>query len=96
MSFSFHPEAEIELNGTIDYYEDIESGLGYDFALEVHAAIKRAIDFPKAWPVLDEGIRRSLVNRFPYGILYSEEQEEIFIVAVMNLHREPGYWKKRR
>ncbi len=32
MSFSFHPEAIEELNKAIDYYEDIESGLGYDFA----------------------------------------------------------------
>ena len=34
MNFSFHPEAEIEFNKSIDYYEEIESGLGYDFALE--------------------------------------------------------------
>ena len=41
MSFAFHPEAEKEFNEAIDYYEDIELGLGYDFALEVLSAIKR-------------------------------------------------------
>ncbi len=96
MNFSFHPEAEKEFNEAIDYYEDMELGLGYDFALEVHSTIKRSVDFPKAWAVLEGDIRRSLVRRFPYGVLYSEEQEEIFIVAVMNLHRKPGYWKQRR
>ncbi len=35
MSFVFHPEAEIEFNAAIDYYERIELGLGYDFAIEV-------------------------------------------------------------
>ena len=35
MNFSFHPEAEEEFNKAIDYYEDIDPGLGYDFALEV-------------------------------------------------------------
>jgi len=39
MSFSFHSEAEEEFNHAIDYYEDIEPGLGYDFALEVHSTI---------------------------------------------------------
>jgi len=39
MSFSFHPEAEEELNVAVDYYEDIEPGLGYDFALEVYSTI---------------------------------------------------------
>jgi hypothetical protein len=96
MSFSFHPEAEMEFNEAINYYENIESGLGYDFALEVHSAIKRSVEFPKAWVALDGDIRRSLVKRFPYGILYSEENDGIFILAVMNLHREPWYWKKRK
>jgi len=96
MSFSFHPEAEIEFNKSIDYYEEIESGLGYDFALEVYSTIKRSVEFPDAWTVLEGEIRRSLVKRFPYGILYSKEQKGIFIVAVMNLHRQPEYWKHRQ
>lgn len=96
MNFSFHPEAETEFNEAIDYYEDIEPGFGYDFALEVYSAIKRSVDFPKAWAVLDGDVRRSLVRRFPYGILYSEEKGGIFILAVMNLHREPGYWQQRK
>jgi plasmid stabilization system protein ParE len=96
MSFAFHPEAEKELNEAIDYYEDIEPGLGYDFALEVHSTINRSVDFPKVWAVLEGDVRRSLVRRFPYGVLYSEEKDGIFIVAVMHLHRKPGCWKSRR
>jgi len=96
MSFFFHPEAEKELTEAIDYYEDIEPGLGYDFALEVYSAIRRSVDYPKAWAVLDGDVRRSLVKRFPYGILYAQAEDGILILAVMNLHREPGYWKKRK
>lgn len=96
MNFSFHPEAETEFNEAIDYYEDIEPGLGYDFALEDYSTIQRAADFPKAWAVLEGEIRRSLVSRFPYGILYSVEADGISIVAVMNLHRKPDYWKQRK
>lgn len=72
MRFSFHPEAEEDFNEAIDYYEDIEAGLGYDFALEVHSTIKRSVKFPKAWAVLEGDVRRSLVRRFPYGIFYSK------------------------
>ena len=95
MNFSFHPEAEKELFEAIDHYEEVESGLGHDFAMEVLSAIGRAVDFPKAWPALEGEIRRSLVRRFPYGVLYSEEDDGILIVAVMHLSREPGYWKHR-
>ena len=95
MCFSFHPDAEKEFNEAVEYYEDIEPGLGYDFALEVYSAINRAINFPKAWGILEGGVRRSLVKRFPYGVLYTEEKDQIIILAVMNLHRRPGYWKHR-
>lgn len=95
MILSFHPEAEAEFNDAIDYYEDKERGLGYDFAVEVYATIQRITTFPKAWPVMENDVRRSLVRRFPYGILYSEATEEIWVVAVMHLHRTPEYWKHR-
>jgi len=95
MKYSFHPEAETELLQAIAYYEDYEVNLGYDFAIEVYSAIDRVVSFPNAWPILDQDIRRCLINRFPYGVLYSVENDEIFIPAVMHMHRDPDYWKKR-
>ena len=96
MTFSFHPEAEAEFNKAIDYYEETEPGLGFDFAIEVHSAIQRSVAFPKAWPVIDGEIRRTLVRRFPFGILYSVEDKGIYVTAVMNFHRKPEYWKHRK
>jgi plasmid stabilization system protein ParE len=81
----------------VDYYESCQEGLGLDFALEVHATVRRVVEHPQAWPVLDEPIRRRITNRFPYGVLYVEEADgdRILILAVMHLHRKPGYWKDR-
>ncbi|PHS19652.1 MAG: plasmid stabilization protein [Kangiella sp.] len=95
MSFYFHPAAEMEFNDAISYYEGIESRLGFDFSLEVHSAIKRAELMPKAWALIDGSVRRSLTARFPYGVLYSQYETGIYILAVMNLHRQPDYWKYR-
>jgi hypothetical protein len=39
MTFSFHSEAEEEFKAAIDYYEDREAGLGYDFTAEVFTTI---------------------------------------------------------
>lgn len=96
MNFSFHPDAEIELEQAINYYENIRLGLGFDFSTEVYAAIKRAISLPEAWTVVNGDIRRSLVSRFPFGVLYSIESNGIYIIAIMNLHREPNYWQERK
>ena len=95
MTFSFHPEAEAEFNESIEYYEEREQGLGYDFSIEVFAGIQKIINYPTAWPVIEKDVRRCLVNRFPYGIIYSIEQAGIFILAVMHLRRHPDYWKNR-
>ncbi len=94
-SYSFHPEAEKEVVRTIDYYEAHEVGLGHDFAIEVYSSIQLILAYPQAWPILEEEIRRCLVRRFPYGLLYAVNGNEILILAVMHLHREPDYWKKR-
>ena len=95
MKYSFHPEAEAELNSAVEFYEAHEKGLGYEFSLEIYAAVERAAAYPDAWPLFDGDIRRCLVGRFPYGILYAVGADEISVVAVMHLHREPDYWKKR-
>jgi len=73
MSFTFHPEAAEEFEAAIAWYEDRENGLGIDFAAEVNAAIRRAVAMPEAWTLLAENIRRVLVSRFPYGVLYVQQ-----------------------
>ncbi|MHB8919852.1 MAG: type II toxin-antitoxin system RelE/ParE family toxin [Halothiobacillus sp.] len=93
MSFSFHPAAEQEFNQAVDYYTAIEFDLGRDFAVEIYSAIQRAVEFPQAWPVFDADIRRCLVRRFPYAVLYAQSENKIFIIAVMSLHRHPDYWQ---
>jgi len=95
MSFRFYPDAEAELTESIQYYEKAQPGLGQDFALEIYASIQRAVAHPAAWPLLEEDIRRVLVQRFPYGVLYSVEEQGLLIVAVMHLHRSPSYWRGR-
>ena len=95
MNFSFHPEADEEFVEAAAYYEGCEPGFGLDFSREIDATIRNALDYPTLWPEIEDEVRRCLVHRFPYGVLYSIESDGIFILAVMNLHRDPEYWKHR-
>ncbi len=65
------------------------------FINAVEDAIFRIVESPNRWAVVDEDIRRCLTRKFPYGILYTIEDDYILIVAVMHCSREPGYWKAR-
>lgn len=96
MKYQFHPEAEIEFNEYIDYYENIQENLGLEFAKEVYKAIQRVLNFPNAWQKLDNNLRRCLLNRFPFGIIYYQEKDKIVILAIMSLKRKPNYWKNRK
>ena len=95
MNFAFHEEAENEFLGAIEFYEAAEPGVGEEFSLEIFATINRVTARPETWPILEGDVRRCLVNRFPFGVLYSIEPNQIYILAVMHLHREPNYWKER-
>ena len=95
MNSAFHPEAREEFLAAIDLYNKTEPGLGLDFASEINAAIELIEAFPNAWTLVDFEIRRCLVRRFPYALLYAIEKDMVMIYAVMHIHRDPDYWKSR-
>lgn len=95
MKYSFHPAAEVELNEAVEYYEESQAGLGGEFLREVHRTIQNILAFPDAWSPLSANTRRCLSKRFPYGVVYQVVNRKVFIIAVMNLNREPRYWKGR-
>ena len=84
--------AQFDLDDAFEYYNAERPGLGYEFLQEVLAAIDRIKSFPEAWQPFHMGTRRSLVRRFPYGVIYRPIEDLILIVAIGNLHRKPDYW----
>ena len=95
MKYRFHPQAKREFNQAIDYYQDCRKGLGKAFAKEVHKTIDRILEYPEAWTQLSPNTRRCLTNRFPFGIIYQNLENECLIIAVAQLNRKPDYWTER-
>ena len=95
MRYEFHPEALEEYRQAALWYAEREPELGLQFIGSVEDAIKRVVDAPSRWRVIDEDVRRCLTRVFPYAILYTIEADFLLIVAVMHCSREPGYWKQR-
>jgi len=95
MRIRFLEIAQVELDQAIEYYNYEFPGLGDEFLAEVLKALNRIGEFPEAWHPLSERTRRCQTRRFPYGIIYQIREDEILVVAVVNLHRRPNYWKAR-
>lgn len=87
--------AELEMLDAARYYELQAPGLGDDFLDKIGSAIQDIAEHPERWPIIRFNIRRRLVHRFPYAILYRVEPDEIIIQATMHLHRHPDYWLNR-
>jgi plasmid stabilization system protein ParE len=95
MRIIFTRYAKQELEDAVYYYELEYSGLGKKFKEEVKKAIVRIAEYPRAWSVERGDVRRCLLHRFPYKIMYSIEKDHILIIAVAHQHRKPDYWISR-
>ena len=87
--------AEIELDQAVHWYGEQAPGLGEAFLIEVLSTADRIARFPEAWHSLGEGIRRCRLSRFPYGLIYTIDNDAILVLAVAHLHRRPDYWRDR-
>lgn len=95
MTIEFLPIAKAELDDTVEYYELELPGLGERFKEEVKSSVKRIALFPKAWSVIHPDIRKCIMHKFPYNILYTIEENRILILAIAHHHRKPEYWINR-
>ena len=69
--------------------------MGHAFITAIEAATNRVANHPLRYRKIRGRFRPCLVEKFPYGIIYAVEREEIFVAAVMHLKRKPEYWKGR-
>ncbi len=92
MKIRFLSPAEHEMLEAALFYENQAVHLGIDFLERVRTVVSRIAENPSRYPIIRLSIRRSLVARFPYCILYKIDSDEVVIVAVMHLKRHPNYW----
>lgn len=96
----FDDEATEEMNAAAEWYEARRENLGIEFVAEVRQALATIASTPETWtliPEVDErlGVRRFLLRRFPYAVVYLDLPSELRVLAIAHMSREPGYWRKR-
>ncbi len=96
MKIEFLEAAEMELDEAFKWYEAQQQSLGVQFLTEFDAEIRRISAYPKSYALFENEVRRCLIKRFPYGVLYGIDADDtIVIIAVAHLHRKPNYWIAR-
>jgi plasmid stabilization system protein ParE len=95
IGYSFLLPAEEEMTEASVFYEAATSGLGAGFLDEVQRLVKVLCKHPELGQSVDRGLRRVLLHRFPFSLIYSVESDAVLIVAVAHQRRRPDYWRDR-
>jgi len=89
----FRKVALSEIAESYIWYEKQREGLGEEFILCLEESIEKITKNPCLYPVVQKNIRRAVVRRFPYGIYYFVNENELIVIAVFHGKRNPKRWK---
>ena len=95
IGYRFLLRAEEEMTEASVFYETATSGLGAGFLDEVGRVINILRVHPELGQPVGRGLRRALLHRFPFSLIYSAEVDKIVIIAVAHQRRRPDYWRNR-
>lgn len=95
MTIRFLAIAQHELDDAFTWYDGQVEELGMEFLDELDRAVRRVAAYPLSGFEIEPGLRRCLLARFPYAIIYGIRAKTIVVVAVAHLHRKPRYWHGR-
>lgn len=90
------PHAVNDIREAIEWYESKRPGLGQLFKQVVWKSVRQIIENPLAFAIVQRSIRRAKVRRFPYGIYYEIEGDQVVVLAVYHFKRSSQGWKGRR
>ena len=101
MKVRLHDEAVIEAEEAARWYSQQQRGLGREFQTELKRSLKMLRAKPERLPVLETAtrnidVRRILMARFPYKVIFEIVQNEVVVLAVAHGSRRPNYWLSRR
>lgn len=91
----FHPAAAEEAESAFDWYAQRSPEAARGFRDELGHAVEALSTAPTRWPRYGARVRRYVLPRFPFSLVYRLVDARIEIIAVAHGKRRPGYWRSR-
>ena len=89
------PEAEDDLAVAKAWCNRQRAGLGDEFIEQVEKVLHRISNMPAVASEVYPGVRRVVLRRFPYGIFYRDDEDQVAVIAVYHSKRDPKGWQAR-
>ncbi len=96
----FDEAALAEYAAAVRWYFERDPAVAHRFREHVFGTIAAICESPALSPPVRGvakrlSVRRRVIARFPYSIVYVELETEVLILAVAHSRRRPAYWHKR-
>lgn len=96
LNIELSPAAQIEFDEAADWYGAEDPDLKARFIDEINSTLGLVQHSPSSFPVTHgTGVRRTVVRRFPYLILFTVQAERILVYSIFHTSRNPIVWKGR-
>ena len=99
MRLAYHPKAHSDVDGILDYYENVVGQhMADDFYAELRRSIAVALERPTSFSIryADLELRRVNLLRFPYHFLFKVDGDTVKIVVVRHHRQHPDWGIRRR
>ena len=96
MIYVLHPEAALEHEEQVAFYERQSQGLGARYHRAFRSTMRRICNNPSRHRIfVQPDIRRVALNGFPFSVVYRSVDGPVQVLAVAHHRRRPGYWSDR-
>ncbi len=82
-------DAVIDVDQSVDYYNHLSDGLGFEFADTIDRYFSKIQQLPSASAIRYDNIRVKPIDIFPFTIHYTVTDSQVVILRVFNTHQKP-------
>lgn len=89
------PEAREEIHSAFDWYFERSPRAADALLAQVDASLARIVSHPQLHPRYTKNTRRCILEKFPYSVVFEEEDDIVLVIALAHSKRRFGYWRRR-
>ncbi len=86
--------AELDIQEAKKYYKSELEGLEIDFQVELDGKVEYLKKDAQTIQIRYDDIRICFLNRFPYGIHFQLNENNVLIVGIYAMKEDPKKWNK--
>ena len=89
------PDAELDIAEGLDRYRAVDDELEEAFRNALLETMKAIRQRPYSFQVIDKTLRRALLRKFPYFLIFAVFDNTVILFGCIHVRRNPADWQSR-